>query len=202
MRRILIAAPLIIGALIFPSTARAQTGDVRVQGFGGLTLRGFTNTTTFGGTVAAPLTHNIQIIGEGGMMTDIMSSTLATLLDFAPVDMRLSAYYAEGGVRLLGRVGSGVRPYAEATAGFARMHLGFAGAGSRQDAIVNAGLRFLDRTEPMLGLGAGVLLEGGPVVVDLGYRYKKIRAGNVVQSALTAGDFGVSQVRVGIGFKF
>jgi opacity protein-like surface antigen len=202
MRRTLIAAPLIIGALIVPSTARAQTGDVRVQGFGGLTLRGFTNSTTFGGTVAVPLTNHIQIIGEGGRMTDIMSSTLATLLDFTPVEMRLSAYYGEGGVRLIGGHGSGVRPYAEATAGFARMHVGFAGAGSRQDAIINAGLQFLDRTEPMLGLGGGVILEGGPVVVDFGYRYKKIRAGNVVQSVLTGGDFGVNQLRVGIGFKF
>lgn len=202
MRRFLIAAPLIIGALIVPSTARAQTRAVQVQGFGGVTLRGFTDSTTFGGTVAVPITENIQIIGEAGRLTDVMSSTLATLLDFAPIDMRLSAYYGEGGVRLVGGRGSGVRPYAEATAGFARMRIGFTGAGSRQDAIINAGLQFLDRTEPLLGVGAGIILQGGPAVLDLGYRYKKIRAGSAVQSALTGGDFGVSQVRVGIGFRF
>jgi hypothetical protein len=65
----------------------------------------------------------------------------------------------------------------ETTAGFARLTTGFTGAGSTADSIVNTGLRFLDRTEPMLGAGGGVLVQGGPLVVDLGDRYEKILAG-------------------------
>ena len=116
--------------------------------------------------------------------------------------MRLAAYYGEGGVRLLGGRGSGLRPYGEATAGFARMHLEFSGAGTKQDAIINAGLLFLDRTERMVGLGAGLIVQAGPALVDLGYRYKKIGGGNPVQSVLTGGDFGISQVRLGVGVRF
>ena len=56
----------------------------------------------------------------------------------------------------------------------------------------------------LLGVGGGVMLNGGPVVVDAGYRYKKIAAGNSLASALTLGNNGieVNQVRVGVGFRF
>ena len=54
----------------------------------------------------------------------------------------------------------------------------------------------------LLGTGAGLLIQGGPVVVDLGYRYNKISAGNAIQSALTGGDLGVHQVRFGLGVRF
>jgi len=65
-------------------------------------------------------------------------------------------------------------------------------------------LRFLDRTEPMLGVGAGVAFTGGPVTLDLGYRYKRILASDSsLPSLLVAGDdIDVSQVRIGIGFRF
>ena len=205
MRTILIA-PVLIGALALPSVARAQRdevprGGVQLGGFGGLTFRSFNDSSTFGGTIAAPLTRNIQIIGEAGRMNDVMSAPLATVLDFAPVDLRLRAYYGEAGVRILGG-GSVVRPYGEATAGFAKMHLSFSGIGSREDAIINAGLSFLESTQPTLGLGAGVLVQAGPAVVDLGYRYKKIRAGGAIQSALAGGDLGINQFRFGIGVRF
>jgi hypothetical protein len=49
----------------------------------------------------------------------------------------------------------------------------FSGAGAA-DPFVATALRFLDRTEPMLGAGAGVAFTGGPVTLDLGYRYKRI----------------------------
>jgi opacity protein-like surface antigen len=54
----------------------------------------------------------------------------------------------------------------------------------------------------MLGAGGGLLIQGGPVVVDLGYRFNRISAGNAVQSALTGGDLGVHQVRFGLGVRF
>lgn len=49
-----------------------------------------------------------------------MPSLLSTIVAFTPVDMRVSAWYGEGGVRT-------VRPYNEATAGSARLSTGVAG---------------------------------------------------------------------------
>jgi opacity protein-like surface antigen len=56
----------------------------------------------------------------------------------------------------------------------------------------------------LLGVGAGVMLQGGPLLVDAGYRYKKIAAGNSIASALTlSGDaIDVNQFRVGVGIRF
>ena len=131
-----------------------------------------------------------------------LPSTLGTLIDFTPVDLHLSAWYGEAGVRFTVQGYSQVRPYAEATGGFARMHTAFSGAGAA-DPFVATALRFLDRTEPMLGVGAGVAFTGGPVTLDLGYRYKRILASDSLPSLLVAGDdIDVSQVRIGIGFRF
>jgi opacity protein-like surface antigen len=55
----------------------------------------------------------------------------------------------------------------------------------------------------MLGAGGGVLLQGGPVSLDLGYRYKKILASGTIASALNGGNaYTVNQVRVGVGIRF
>jgi hypothetical protein len=186
--------------LALPGLAFAQ--NLQVQGFGGVTVRGLGTAPTVGGNIAVPLGSHVQVISEGGRMDDIMSPTLATLLDFTPVDLRLRAYYGEGGVRILGSSDNAVRPYVEATAGFARLRTDFSGAGLQPDAISNATLQFLDTTRPMFGVGTGVMIQGGPVVVDLGYRFNKISAGNAVQSALAGGDFGVHQFRFGLGFRF
>ena len=200
MRRLLRPTTMAFALLAAPGLAFAQ--NVHVQGFGGVTVRGLGTAPTVGGNIAVPLGSHVQVIGEGGVMDDIMSPTLASLLDFTPVDLRLRAYYGQGGVRILGSSDSVVRPYAEATAGFARLRTDFAGAGLQPDAITNAALQFLDTTRPMLGVGTGVMIQGGPVVVDLGYRFNKISAGNAVQSALAGGDFGVHQFRFGLGFRF
>jgi opacity protein-like surface antigen len=105
-------------------------------------------------------------------------------------------------VRLIGRHGV-VRPYGEASAGFARMHAGFSGLGGTPGAVINAALGLFDRTEPLLGAGGGVIVQGGPLVLDLGYRYKKILADNSLQTLLNGGDgFDLSQVRVGVGVRF
>jgi hypothetical protein len=196
------AAALAAAMLAVPAVARAQNGNFQVQGFGGLTMRGVSTAETFGGNIAVPLSSHVQILAEGGRMNDVMSPTLATLLDFAPVDVRLRAYYGAAGVRILGSSHRAVRPYAEATAGFARLHTSVAGIGSDEDAIINAGLQFLDSTKPMLGVGTGLMLQGGPVVVDLGYRFNKISAGNAIQTALAGGDLTVHQFRFGLGVRF
>lgn len=199
MRRFHILISTFALVLALPAAARAQSGQI--QGFGGLTFGDVASSSTFGGGVAIPLSDNFQIIGEGGRMTDVMPSLIDSILDFTPVDVRVSAWYGEGGVRIIGPSNRAVRPYAEATAGFARLRTGFRGAGSADDWI-NGALGLFDRTEPLVGVGGGVIVQGGPVFVDLGYRYKKILAGESLQSFLTGGDFSVNQVRFGVGVRF
>jgi hypothetical protein len=188
-------------------TARAQSANTSVQGFGGLTF-GTSSTlgrtsmaTTLGGIVATGLTPNMQIVGELGRLSDI-KPPLFDMLDFIPVNLRVSAWYGEGGVRFIASPHSVVRPYAEATAGIARLSTRLSGFGGRTDAVIDTGLAFLNRTEPLLGLGGGVLLEGGPFALDVGYRYKKIMATGVA-SALNAGNaYQVNEARIGLGVRF
>jgi opacity protein-like surface antigen len=199
---------ILLGAVLlaWPAAAHAQSGNNDVQGFGGLTVGtstfGSAASPTFGGRVGVGLTDNIQLVGEAGRLADI-SSPLFDLLDFTNVGVRVSAFYGEGGVRFIAAPHSAVRPYAEATAGFARLNAGISGIGGTTGAIVNTALNTLNRTQPMLGVGGGVVLQGGPVSVDFGYRYKQISSGNALTSALNAGNpYKVNQVRVGIGFRF
>ena len=200
MRRFFKAAGALAFALVIPAVASAQQSQF--QGFGGLTFGDVTNSSTFGGGVAVPLSDNLQIIAAGGRMTDVMPSLVDTVLDFTPIDVRVSAWYGEAGLRFITSSGRGVRPYVETTAGFARLRPGFTGAPSRANAIVNTALNFLDRTEPMLGAGGGVVVQGGPVFLDLGYRYKKILAGDSLSGFLTGGDFSVNEARIGVGVRF
>jgi opacity protein-like surface antigen len=196
-----------LGALgAWPSPAHAQSHNSEVQGFGGVTVGtstfGSAVSPTFGGRVGVDLTPNIQLIGEVGRLADI-KSPLFDLLDFTNIGLRVSALYGEGGVRFVASPHSAVHPYGEATAGFARLNAGLSGFGGRTDAIIDTALNLVNSTRPMLGAGAGVLLQGGPVSVDIGYRYKKISAGNTIASALNGGrDYLVNQVRVGVGFRF
>jgi hypothetical protein len=199
MRKLSIAAGTLASVLILPPAALAQRSHV--EGFGGLTFGDVTSSSIFGGNIAVPLSDSLQIIGEGGRMTDLMPSMAGTLLDFTPVDLRVSAWYGEGGVRFIAP-GGAVRPYVETTAGFARLGPVFEGAGSRADAAINTALHFIRRNEPLLSAGGGVVLQGGPVFLDLGYRYKKIFAGDSLQSVLTGGDIGVNQLRIGAGVRF
>lgn len=206
MRTIRVLTALAVVCAV-PGIALAQNADRSIQGFGGLTfgtssvLGGASSATTFGGTFAAGLTPNIQVIGEAGRMSDI-KPPLLSLLDFTPVDLRVSAWYGEGGVRFIASPHSSVRPYAEATAGMARLRTGLSGFGGRTDAVLDTGLAFLNRTEPMLGAGGGVILQGGPLAVDVGYRYKKILATGVA-SALNGGSpYHVNEVRIGLGVRF
>jgi opacity protein-like surface antigen len=47
-----------------------------------------------------------------------------------------------------------------------------------------------------------VIVQGGPLFLDLGYRYSKIFAGNSLQGLLVGGDVSVNQVRIGAGVRF
>ena len=58
-------------------------------------------------------------------------------------------------------------------------------------------------TDPVLGVGGGVLLQGGPVVADIGYRYKQVVGGGSLAGLLSmGGNLAVHQVRFGIGVRF
>jgi hypothetical protein len=84
----------------------------------------------------------------------------------------------------------------------ARLSTGLSGFSGRTDAIIDAGLTFLNRTEPMLGAGGGVVFQRGPLALDVGYRYKKIMATGAA-SALNGGNpYQVNVVRIGLGFQF
>jgi hypothetical protein len=206
MRRVLILV-VMLAVCTLPATAHAQGSNRSIQGFGGVTfgtssvLGGASMASTFGGTLAAGLGPNLQIIGEVGRLSDI-KPPLFDLLDLTPVDLRVSAWYGEGGIRFIASPRSAVRPYGEATAGFARLSTGLSGFNGRTDAIIDAGLSFLNRTEPMLGAGGGVMLQAGPLAVDVGYRYKKIMATGVAAAPNAGGAYHVNDVRVGVGISF
>jgi opacity protein-like surface antigen len=207
MRRTTNAILVFVCTLAWPAAGSAQpytftrTYNAMAQGFGGLTFDS-ARSATFGGNIAVSLTDNLQIVGEGGYFRDIKPSLLQTALDFTPYDVRVSAFSGEGGVRFVASPRSAVSPYGEATAGFARLSAGVGGLGSR-GALVDTALGFFNRTEPLLGVGAGVLLQSGPLVVDVGYRYKKISGGNSLESFINRGTaFNVSQMRVGVGVRF
>lgn len=203
MRRHIFGTLMAVCAFMLPASAAAQTHNGLVEGFGGVTFGTTTSDTTFGGSIAAGLTDNVQIIGEVGRLGDVMPSLVGTLLDLTTLDVRLSAFYGEAGVRFIGSPRSAVRPYVEATAGMARLSAGIDGINGRAGAIVNTALGLVNRNEPLLGVGGGVMLQGGPVIVDLGYRYKKILAGDSLQGLVNGRrDFDVSQVRVGFGVRF
>jgi opacity protein-like surface antigen len=189
-------------ALVVSSSAQAQTGG-QIEGFGGTTFATSSAAPTFGGSIAVPLGDNLQLLGEGGRLTDLKASLLDTALDLTPLDVGMTAWYAEGGLRVIGSRHSLFRPYVEATAGVARLRPsvaldGWAGA------ITNAGLAFLSQTEPLVGAGGGVIVQSGPLLVDVGYRYKKIFAGDGLASAFSLGSdgFDVNQVRFGVGLRF
>jgi opacity protein-like surface antigen len=199
------AAALLAGWML-PAAANAQEPKSEVQGFGGLTIGtstfGSAISSTFGGRVGVGLTPNIQVIGEAGRLANIRSP-LFDILDFTDIGVHVSAFYGEGGVRFIASPHSAVRPYGEATAGFARLNAGLSGLGGRTDAIIDTALGLLNTTRPMLGVGTGVLLQGGPVSVDIGYRYKQISPGSTLASVFNAGkDYQINQVRVGVGVRF
>jgi hypothetical protein len=190
-----------VAALLFPVAAAAQD-QAQIQVFGGAVVRDLGAAPLFGGAVGVPLGDNVVVNVEGGRLTDVLSPTLDALLDFTPVDVQLSALYGQAGVRIIASPGRAARPYAEASAGFARMSTDFDGTSPEAEAIVDAALRFLDRTEPILNVGGGVVVQGGAVFIDLGYRYTKIVSDNPVQSLLTGGDLGFNQFRIGAGVSF
>jgi hypothetical protein len=195
-------------AVVFalPHSSEAQTS---LDGFGALSMNQLTSLgesgipVDFGGRVSFDLTPGVQLVGEFGRLGNVLPEIVSLPLSFAPFGLNVSAFYGEGGVRLLAAPRSAVSPYVEGTAGVAHLRFGVNGFGSTADAIARAALNFVDTRDPMLGGGGGVLLQGGPVHVDIGYRYKRILANNAITSLLSLGqEMQTHQVRFGVGVRF
>ena len=196
----------LVALSLTPAAAGAQDRTASAVAFGGASLNSFSTSPAkidFGVNVGRELTPNIQAIGEFGRVGNMLPSLSAGLLStVTPYDVSVSALYGEGGIRLLAAPNSGVNPYVEASAGIARLTPHASGFGGSTGAITSLGLGFLHSTEPILGVGGGLLIRGGPVVADVGYRYKQV-AGDLFSNVLSAGqNLRAHQVRFGIGVRF
>lgn len=88
-----------------------------------------------------------------------------------------------------------IAPYAEATARIARL-------GPIRNAATAIALGFLGRPTPMASVG-GALVQGGPIVFDIGYRFKQLFANDIIEAVLAA-DSGCGRIRYGrgVGVRF
>jgi opacity protein-like surface antigen len=194
-------AAIVLTGLCVVSPASAQDPGRFVQGFGGLRLGSVASTdTAVGGVFAGTLTPNIQVVGEAGRISNVLPSTLDTPLTFSPIGVGLSSWYGQGGVRFT-TAPSGIRPYAETSAGVARLHTELTGSGNRS-LLANAALRFLDRTYPMASVGGGATFGSGRFVADLGYRYRRIFSNDWTTLLSLGQPLNVSEVRIGVGVRF
>jgi hypothetical protein len=206
MRYALTAALAALSIIAAPGRVQAQTS---IDGFGSLTMSRFSSLTEggvpfdFGGRVGFEVAPGIQLLGEFGRVGNVLPEVVSLPLSFVPVDVRVSAFYGEGGVRLLAAPRSAVSPYVEGTAGVAHLQLGVSGLGPTGDAIARAALNFVDTREPIFGAGGGILFHGGPLRFDVGYRYKRIMTDGGLGSILGAGQgLQAHQVRFGVGVGF
>jgi opacity protein-like surface antigen len=206
MRFIFAAALAVMAIVLGPARAFAQTS---LAGFGALPIDHLSSIgdsgvpLDFGGGVSFEIVPGVQVLGEFGRLGNVMPRFVETGLAFTRIDLTTSAFYGEGGVRLLAAPRSAVSPYVEGTAGVAHLRFGARGLGSTTDALIRAALNLVDTRDPMFGAGGGVLMRAGPLQVDLGYRYKKIVANSVLSSVLGLGqDLQSHQVRFGAGVRF
>ena len=205
--RIRIAAALaVVCVVMLPAVAPAQTS---LGGFGALPVDDIASLgdsrfpVDFGGRVSFEVVRGVEVLGEFGRIGNVLPPLVEAGLAFTRIDVTASAFYGEGGVRLLAAPRSVVSPYVEGTAGVANLTFGARGLGSTTDALIRAALNLVDTRDPMFGAGGGVLMRAGPLQVDLGYRYKRIVANSVLSSVLGAGqDLEAHQVRFGVGARF
>lgn len=200
------AAVMAVLSLAVPAHSFAQTS---LDGFGALPMTQLSSfgdsgvPFDFGGRVGFDVAPGLQVMGEFGRLGNVMPEFVDAGLALTRADLKVSAFYGEGGIRLLAAPRSGVSPYVEGSAGVAHLRFGINGLGSATDAIVRAALNIVDTRDPMVGAGGGILLQGGPLRIDLGYRYKRILADSTVSTFLSAGQqLDAHQVRFGVGVRF
>jgi opacity protein-like surface antigen len=201
----LVLASVLAVCLLAPHVAQAQGGAVEhagaVVGFGGMTVDASNSSPNLGGTLTFALTPNVHVVGEVGRLGNVLPSLSNALYSTAGV--RASAFYGEGGVRLLVAPRAIVSPYLEATAGVARIDVSTRSLGTIGDLLVPAALSFVPRTGPVAGAGGGVVLQTGRLMVDVGYRYKQLYPPTAIDVALGLGqELRSHQVRAGVGVRF
>jgi hypothetical protein len=201
--RITLSAAILFATLFTAPIAYAQEPKASLQGFGGIGVNSVnTLHPTFGGAIVGDLTPNIQLLGEVGRLGDVLPSRTQTLIGLTPVDLSVSAFYGSGGVRLSSRP-SAVRPYVEASAGIAKLQPHVSGIESGLPGILtNVGLTLLDRTSPIASLGGGVMLQGGPLFADIGYRYVQVFGDSWMNALALGSSLNSNEVRVGVGVRF
>jgi len=141
-----------------------------------------------GGTLTFSVTPAFQIVGEAGRLGNVLPTMSDAAVSAADLGMRVSALYGEGGARLVMAPGSPVTPYVEGTAGVARLGVSTDRFGPVANAAATLALQFIDRTTPTVGGGAGILLRGGPIMFDVGYRYKHLFADDLLRIGLGFGQ--------------
>ena len=189
--------------VLAPVVAAADSG-ASVTGFGGISISGLdAERPSLGGTVTVPLVPELQIVGEVGRIGSVLPSRAGTIFAVSQTGLRASAFYGEGGVRLIAAPRSSVTPYGEATAGFARLDVTSNRLGGIGNLATSLALGFVGRTMPVASVGGGVLLRGGPLVLDFGYRYKQLFADEIVQDVLGLGEpLRAHELRAGVGVRF
>jgi hypothetical protein len=196
MRRFVASLIVVAGVAVAPPAF----ADTRLQGFGGVTYGRSTTDTLFGGQLSVGLGSNAELFGEMGYMRDTLDRNLlleiADLAEpFTGVGVRLSGLYGEGGLRLITSPAP-LRAYVEGSGGIARLSPRIDIGSDRFDVFepfINSALDRIHWTEPLVGAGGGIVIQPGPVTIDLGYRHKRILADNPIS---------VNQLRASIGLRF
>ena len=202
MRRVSRSALIAALLLVVASAAHAQTGGT-FQGFGGYSVGALAAPApSLGGTITLALTPNVHVIGEAGRLGNVLPPLSSAV--FSVPGVKASAFYGEGGIRALaGNANSGFRPYVEGTFGAARLDISSTRLNGVGNALLDVGSAFIDRTSPTLGGGTGVLVQAGPIVFDVGYRYKQLLDTGALGTVLGLGQrLQTHEVRAGIGFRF
>jgi hypothetical protein len=204
--RFAFAAMVAVLSLFVPARSDAQTS---LDGFGGLPMNQLSTLGDtgvpfdFGGRVSFEVVPGLQVMGEFGRMGNMMPNFVETGLAFTSLDLRASAFYGEGGVRLLAAPRSNVSPYVEGSAGVAHLSFSANGFNGATNAVIRAALNLVDTRDPIVGFGGGVLMHGGPLQFDLGYRYKRILPDSALTSFISTGQkMDSHQVRFGVGVRF
>src|SRR5262245_15087036 len=120
--RPLVRGVVVVVCLLTPFAAAAQEKGT-IEGFGGLSLNAVPSQSppSIGGTATFSLTPNIQVVGEGGRIGNVLPTMANEVFSATQLDLRASALYGAGGVRLTLAPNSAVTPYGETTAGVARL---------------------------------------------------------------------------------
>jgi opacity protein-like surface antigen len=189
--------------LLLPIPAQAQNAGA-IAGFGGVSISGTSSTAPdLGGNFSFQLTPGIELIAEAGRVGNVLPPLADTLFSATNGGLRASAFYGEGGVRFRLAPHARVSPYAEATAGMSRLNVTSTMLGPMVGGLTSAAIGLLDRTGPVAGAGGGLLVTAGPVVVDLGYRYKQFFPPEPLGTVLGLGETLRShQLRAGFGVRF